>query len=78
VEKGVNFVFNSHACIIKDAKHRLIAVAYKVGSLYHAEHIKENKWGLSTTDKPLKGKPEKEDFWHCRYGHLGFKSYKSW
>jgi len=50
--------------MLEDAKHRLIAVAYKVGSLYHAEHIKENKWGLSTTDKPLKGKPEKEDFWH--------------
>ena len=38
VEKGISVTFNECGCVIKDAKHRLITVGNKVGSLYH-DHV---------------------------------------
>ena len=40
VEKGISVTFNECGCFIKDAKHRLITVGNKVGSLYHVMYAK--------------------------------------
>ena len=72
VDKGINFTFKESECIIKDINQKLIAVATKVGNLYHAACTKQKNHVYSITDK--KDRSSKKDIWHRQYGHLGVKS----
>ena len=72
VGKGVSFTFKESECIIRDVNQKLIAVAMKVGSLYHVTCTKPKDHVYSVTKKA--DCLSKEDLWHRRYGHLGAKS----
>ena len=72
VGKGVSFTFKESECIIRDVNQKLIAVAMKVGSLYHVTCTKPKDHVYSVTKKT--DYLSKEDLWHHRYGHLGAKS----
>ena len=72
VGKGVSFTFKESECIIRDVNQKLIAVAMKVGSLYHVTCTKPKDHVYSVTKKT--DCLSKEDLWHRRYGHLGAKS----
>ena len=75
VEKGISVSFNERGCILKDNKQRLITVAEKVGSLYHVKYAEQKNHICSITKSiPRDGHSSKEELWHRRYGHLGFKS----
>ena len=71
IGKGVSFTFKESECIIRDVNQNLIAVAMKVGSLYHVKCTKPKDHVYSVTKKT--DNLSKEDLWHCRYGHLGEK-----
>ena len=64
--------FINSECIIKDANQKLIAIAMKVGSLYHmtCTKPKDHMYSVTTKSDCL----YKEDLWYCQYGHLGAKS----
>ena len=72
IERGADLVFNDRGCMIKDANHKLIAMATKVGNLYYLPHAKP-KDHVHVTDsvQSTSNRPLKEDLWHRRYGHLG-------
>ena len=59
--------------IIKDANQKLIAIAMKVGSLYHmtCTKPKDHMYSVTTKSDCL----YKEDLWYCQYDHLGAKSW---
>ena len=70
VEKGISVTFNERGCVIKDAKHRLITVGYKVGSLYHVMYAKPKDHVYAVTEPKLPKNNEqlsREHLWHRRY-----------
>ena len=79
VEKRIPVTFNEHGCVIKDAKHRLITVGNKVGSLNIVMYTKPKDHVYAVTEPKLPENGEqlsKEHLWHCRYGHLGVKNFQ--
>lgn len=61
-------------CEILDSK-RVIAVAIRVGCLYHLSCQSHHEQANAAVNK---SKESKEDTWHRRYGHLGVRNRKSW
>ena len=70
VDKGISVTFNERGCVIKDAKHRLITVVYKVGSIYHVMYAKLKDHVYAVTEPKLPQNNEqlsREHLWHRRY-----------
>ena len=61
--------FTKSGSYILDRKHKVVAKATKVGSLYLLDHI-PNCERANVAKQP----ETKEDVWHKRYGHLGVSS----
>ena len=57
------------AYYVLDERHKMVAKATKVGSLYQLDH-KPNYECANVAEKP----DTKEDIWHKRYGHLGISN----
>ena len=64
-QRGKVMKFGKVACHILNSNGKIIARATKVGSLYHLD--------CETTSESanVADETEKEDIWHCRFGHLG-------
>ena len=67
VEKGISVIFNKCVCVIKDAKHRLITVEYKVGSLYHVMYAKPKDHVYAVTELKLPENNEQLSREHLRH-----------
>ncbi len=67
--KGKIAKFTKSACYLIDQKHKLIAKASKVGSLYQLDY-EINKEHANVSDQS----ETKEDIWHKRFGHLSVSS----
>ena len=63
--------FTETGCEILDSNKKVIAVATRVGSLYHLNCQADNE---QTNAAVNKSKETKEDTWHWRYGHLGVRN----
>ena len=61
--------FTKSACYVLDKRHKIVAKATKVGSLYQLDH-KPSYEHANVAEKS----DTKEDIWHKRYGHLGVGS----
>ena len=68
-QKGKIVKFTKSACYMLDKRHKMVAKATKIGSLYHLDH-KPNQEQASFAEKA----DTKEDIWHKRFGHLGMGS----
>ena len=68
-QKGKIVKFTKSACYILDQRHKMVAKATKIGSLYQLDH-KPNHERASFAEKP----DTREDIWHKRFGHLGIGS----
>ena len=68
-QKGKTIKFTMSACYVLDKRHKMVAKATKVGSLYQLDH-KPNYECANVAEKP----DTKEDIWHKRYGHLGISN----
>ena len=68
-QKGKIVKFTKSACYMLDKRHKMVAKATKIGSLYQLNH-KPNHEQASFAEKA----DTKEDIWHKRFGHLGIGS----
>ena len=70
--------FNETGCQIRNKEEELIAVASKVGSLYYLECKESRKQPTKHEQFGVVKEESKERLWHCRYGHLGEQTCRSW
>ena len=63
--------FSETGCEILDSNKKVIAVATRVGSLYHLNSQADNEQANAAVNK---SKETKEDTWNRRYGHLGVRN----
>ena len=63
--------FTETGCEILDSNKKVIAVATRVGSLYHLNCQADNEQINAAVNK---SKETKEYTWHRRYGHLGVRN----
>ena len=61
--------FTETGCEILDSDMKVIAVATRVGSLYHLSCQADNEQANAAVSEETK-----EDAWHRRYGHLGVRN----
>ena len=66
-EKGNDVKFYDDTCVIRDVNRNPVAIATRVGVLYHIMTNQPHATTASTT-------PSKEDIWHRRYGQLSLKN----
>ena len=65
LQRGNIVKFTKFACYVLDRKHKMVAKATKIGSLYQLDY-KANHEQASFAEKS----DTKEDVWHKRFGHL--------
>ena len=64
-QKGKIVKFTKFACYMLDKRHKMVAKATKIGSLYQLNHKPNHEQASLDT---------KEDIWHKCFGHLGIGS----
>ena len=71
---GKFFEFSDSSCQIIDEQGRVIAVAEKIGNLYHLKCCGTKDADSETAMKCSSNEDTTESLWHRRFGHLGVQN----